>query len=146
MVVMCFALPVQFIEVYVLLLNLPFPSSNCLNHAHSILYFCQHSSWDKLVDSVYDKCLLFHRSEIDHLTELMHSRTVNSPIGEEGKRTAVVPSDSVLPRDQKEEYHRTPTLENGIEDHLVSTPRGTSSVCHFTSYVLLRYTYVYYLW
>ncbi|TKY53560.1 Nuclear pore complex protein NUP1 [Spatholobus suberectus] len=67
----------------------------------------------------------FTRSEIEHLTELMRSRTVDSSVGEEGKSTEVVPSDSILPREQKEEYPETPELENGIENHIVSTPYVT---------------------
>ncbi|XP_020230837.1 nuclear pore complex protein NUP1 isoform X2 [Cajanus cajan] len=67
----------------------------------------------------------FTRSEIEHLTELMRSRTVDSLVGEEGKRTEVVPSDPILPREQKEEYPKTPALENQIENHLVSTPYVT---------------------
>ncbi|XP_061353701.1 nuclear pore complex protein NUP1 isoform X13 [Gastrolobium bilobum] len=70
----------------------------------------------------------FTRSEIDHLTTLMRSRTVDPPVGEDGKRTEVVPSDPMLPRVQIEEYPKTPALENGIENHLVSTPYVTSSV------------------
>lgn len=109
--------------------------------------FCiltQYSFWDKvIVDSVRDKFLLFHRSEIDHLTELMRSRTVDSSIGEEGKRTEVVPqSNSIMPCDQKEEYLKTPALENGIENHLVvSTPYVTSSVWQFASYLSFIYMY-----
>lgn len=93
--------------------------------------FCilrQHSLWDKcLVDSASDKFLLFdlfHRSEIEHLTELMHSRTVDSTVGE-GKSTEVVPSDPILPHEQKEEYPKTPALETLNENHIVSTPHVT---------------------
>nr|XP_027189839.1 nuclear pore complex protein NUP1-like isoform X3 [Cicer arietinum] len=70
----------------------------------------------------------FTRSEIDHLTELMHSRSVDFPIGEEGKRTEVVPSESMLPRNQREEYPQTPAVENGIGKHLISTPHAISSI------------------
>ncbi|CAJ2673570.1 unnamed protein product [Trifolium pratense] len=69
----------------------------------------------------------FTRSEIDHLVELMHSRSVDTAAREEGKRTEVVPLESVLPRNQKEEYPQTPALENGIENH-VSTPHSTFSI------------------
>ncbi|RDX64251.1 Nuclear pore complex protein NUP1, partial [Mucuna pruriens] len=67
----------------------------------------------------------FTRSEIEHLTELMRSRTVDSSVGEEGKCTEVVPSDPILPCKQKEEYPQTPALENRIGNHLVSTPYVT---------------------
>ncbi|XP_045816724.1 nuclear pore complex protein NUP1 isoform X3 [Trifolium pratense] len=70
----------------------------------------------------------FTRSEIDHLVELMHSRSVDTAAREEGKRTEVVPLESVLPRNQKEEYPQTPALENGIENHVVSTPHSTFSI------------------
>ncbi|KAJ1404788.1 hypothetical protein SESBI_26366 [Sesbania bispinosa] len=67
------------------------------------------------------------KSEIDHLTALMRSRTVNAPVREEEKRTEMVPSEPTLPCGQKE-YPRTPTLENGIENRLVLTPPVQSSV------------------
>ncbi|XP_027367725.1 nuclear pore complex protein NUP1 isoform X2 [Abrus precatorius] len=70
----------------------------------------------------------FTRSEIDHLIELMRSRTVDLPVEEEGKRTEVIPSDPILPGEQKEEYPRTPALENGIDNHLISTPFVNSTV------------------
>jgi len=94
--------------------------------------FCilrQHSFWDKcFVDSACDKSLLFHRSEIEHLTELMRSRTVGSSVVEEGTSTEVVPSDPILPREQKEEYPKTPDPENAIENQLVSTPYVTKAI------------------
>ncbi|ESW17368.1 hypothetical protein PHAVU_007G233800 [Phaseolus vulgaris] len=62
----------------------------------------------------------FTRSEIEHLTELMRSRTVGSSVGEERKNTEVIPSDPVLPHAQREEYLKTPALENVMD--LVSTP------------------------
>ncbi|KAL2324993.1 hypothetical protein Fmac_024051 [Flemingia macrophylla] len=67
----------------------------------------------------------FTRSEIDHLTALMHSRTVNTPVREEEKGTEVVPSESMLPCEQKE-YPKTPA-QNGIENGLVVTPHVTRS-------------------
>ncbi|XP_061358405.1 nuclear pore complex protein NUP1-like [Gastrolobium bilobum] len=89
-----------------------------------VLYF----TLSVFLDFVHGKCLFFRRSEIDHLTTLIRSRTVDPPVGEDGKRTEVVPSDPMLPRVQIEEYPKTPALENGIENHLVSTPYVTSSV------------------
>ncbi|XP_022640341.1 nuclear pore complex protein NUP1 isoform X2 [Vigna radiata var. radiata] len=62
----------------------------------------------------------FTRSEIEHLTELMRSRTVGSSVEEERKSTEVIPSDPILPRGQREEYPKTPAVENVMD--LVSTP------------------------
>ncbi|KAH1034944.1 hypothetical protein GLYMA_20G070600v4 [Glycine max] len=70
----------------------------------------------------------FTRSEIEHLTELMRSRTVGSSVVEEGTSTEVVPSDPILPREQKEEYPKTPDPENAIENQLVSTPYVTKAI------------------
>ncbi|KAK7279079.1 hypothetical protein RJT34_24123 [Clitoria ternatea] len=70
----------------------------------------------------------FTRSEIDHLTELMRSRTADLPVGDEGKSTEVVPLDPILPCKQKEEFPKTPAVENRIEKHIVSTPHVTSTV------------------
>ncbi|CAJ1968001.1 unnamed protein product [Sphenostylis stenocarpa] len=64
----------------------------------------------------------FTRSEIEHLTEIMRSRTVGSSVGEERKNTEVILSDQILPHEQKEEYPKTPALENVMENCLVSTP------------------------
>ncbi|WVY96176.1 hypothetical protein V8G54_028327 [Vigna mungo] len=58
--------------------------------------------------------------EIEHLTELMRSRTVGSSVEEERKSTEVIPSDPILPRGQREEYPKTPAVENVMD--LVSTP------------------------
>ncbi|CAI8601997.1 unnamed protein product [Vicia faba] len=69
----------------------------------------------------------FTRSETDHLIELMRSRSVDTSVGEEGKKREVVPLES-LHRNQKEEYPQTPALENRIENQLVSTPHTTSSI------------------
>ncbi|KAK4284009.1 hypothetical protein QN277_000900 [Acacia crassicarpa] len=70
----------------------------------------------------------FTRSEIDHLTALLHSKTLESPVTEEEKRTEVVTSDLILSHEQKEGYPNSPALKNGIENRLVSTPFVTSSV------------------
>lgn len=79
--------------------------------------------------SVSDDCILFRRSERDQLTALMRSRTVGEPVREEEKKTEMVPSEPFLPFREKEEYPKTPALENGIENHLVKTPDiFTSSV------------------
>ncbi|XP_045819166.1 nuclear pore complex protein NUP1-like isoform X2 [Trifolium pratense] len=70
----------------------------------------------------------FSRSEIDHLTALMRSRTVDASVREEEKTPEMVPSESTLPSGQKEEYPKTPIAENRIENHLVLTQHVTSSV------------------
>ncbi|XP_061359498.1 nuclear pore complex protein NUP1-like [Gastrolobium bilobum] len=70
----------------------------------------------------------FSRSEIDHLTALMRSRTVDAPVREEEKKKEMDPSEPMLPCEQMEEYPKTPALENGIENRLVVTPHVTSSV------------------
>ncbi|CAL0321203.1 unnamed protein product [Lupinus luteus] len=70
----------------------------------------------------------FTRSEIDHLTALMRSRTVDTPIREEEKRTEVVPSEPMLFSELKDEDPKTPIVENRIENHLPLTPYVTSSV------------------
>ncbi|CAK8570492.1 unnamed protein product [Lathyrus sativus] len=70
----------------------------------------------------------FTRSETDHLIELMRSRSVDTAVGEEGKMTEVVPLESMLHCNQKEEHPQTPALENRIENHLVSPPHATSSI------------------
>ncbi|RZB88084.1 nuclear pore complex protein NUP1-like [Glycine soja] len=68
----------------------------------------------------------FTRSEIDHLTALMRSRTVNAPVKEEVKGTEMVPSEPMLLSGIKE-YPKTPALENGTKNGLVVTPHVASS-------------------
>ncbi|OIW13158.1 hypothetical protein TanjilG_07764 [Lupinus angustifolius] len=68
------------------------------------------------------------KSEIDHLTALMRSRTVDVPIREEEKHTEVVPSDPTLSSELKDEDPKTPIVENRIENRLALTPYVTSSV------------------
>ncbi|KAH1139068.1 hypothetical protein AAZX31_10G184300 [Glycine max] len=67
----------------------------------------------------------FTRSEIDHLTALMRSRTVNAPVKEEVKGTEMVPSEPMLLSGIKE-YPKTPALENGTKNGLVVTPHASS--------------------
>ncbi|XP_019413388.1 PREDICTED: nuclear pore complex protein NUP1-like isoform X2 [Lupinus angustifolius] len=69
----------------------------------------------------------FTREEVNHLTALMHSRTLDSALREEGRRTEVVPSDPMLPPDQKNECLKTPALENGIQNRVGSNPYVTTS-------------------
>lgn len=61
------------------------------------------------------------------MTALMRSRTVDAPVREEEKRTEMVLSEPTL----------SCALENGIENHLVSTPHVTSSVREFALVFLL---------
>ncbi|XVF82707.1 hypothetical protein PTKIN_Ptkin16aG0070700 [Pterospermum kingtungense] len=68
---------------------------------------------------------VFFRSEIDRLTSLLHSRTVDISGGTEEKRSEV---DLVVSHDQKEEFPKTPVRENGTENHLISTPVVSSTV------------------
>ncbi|CAI8603962.1 unnamed protein product [Vicia faba] len=70
----------------------------------------------------------FTRSEIDHLTALMQSRTVDAPIRGEEKSPEAIPSEPMLPSGQKEEYPKTPSVENGIENSLVLSRHVTPSV------------------
>ncbi|CAK8572926.1 unnamed protein product [Lathyrus sativus] len=70
----------------------------------------------------------FTRSEIDHLTALMQSRTVDAPIRGEEKSPEVIPSEPMLSSRQKEEHPKTPTVENGIENNLVLSQQVTPSV------------------
>ncbi|KAA8534607.1 hypothetical protein F0562_032134 [Nyssa sinensis] len=74
----------------------------------------------------------FTRFEIDRLTELLHSRTADLPVGDEDKRT-----DENIPKppsafERQEEFATGPKQEHGIEGHglhrVVSTPVVSSRV------------------
>ncbi|GMI84652.1 hypothetical protein HRI_002134500 [Hibiscus trionum] len=67
----------------------------------------------------------FTRSEIDHLTSLLHSRTVDFPGGNE---EMVSKGKPVVSYDKKEKLPETPVRENGTENHLISTPVVSSTV------------------
>ncbi|XVF24616.1 hypothetical protein REPUB_Repub13aG0142600 [Reevesia pubescens] len=67
----------------------------------------------------------FTRSEIDRLTSLLRSRTVDFPGGNEEKSSEVKP---VVSHDRKEEFPKTPVRENGTQNHLISTPVVKSTV------------------
>ncbi|KAL4339837.1 hypothetical protein GQ457_08G013060 [Hibiscus cannabinus] len=67
----------------------------------------------------------FTRSEIDHLTSLLHSRTVDFP---GGNGEMVSKGKQVVSYDKKEKLLETPVRENGTENHLISTPVVSSSV------------------
>ncbi|OMO50245.1 hypothetical protein CCACVL1_30550 [Corchorus capsularis] len=67
----------------------------------------------------------FTRSEIDRLTTLLHSRSVDVPGGNEEKSSQLKP---LVSHDGKDEFPKTPVRENGIENHLISTPIVRSTV------------------
>ncbi|KAF3968203.1 hypothetical protein CMV_007883 [Castanea mollissima] len=70
----------------------------------------------------------FTRSEIDRLTALLHARTLDINIGDEEKKSEVIPSEPVGSNVGREELSKAQTLENGIGSHLISTPVINSSV------------------
>lgn len=118
----------------------------CLSYisVHAILSFLMMMTyrWDSFyVDYMCGDCWLFHRAEIDHLTALMRSRTVNAPVRDEEKRTGVVPSEPMLPCRQKEEHPKTPTIENVFGNRLILTPHATSIVREF-ALIFMPYKYV----
>ncbi|TYJ38214.1 hypothetical protein E1A91_A05G428700v1 [Gossypium mustelinum] len=67
----------------------------------------------------------FTRSEIDHLTRLLCSRSADIPGGNEEKRPELI---SVVSHDKKEEFPKTPVREHVTENHLISTPVVSSTV------------------
>ncbi|CAL0333462.1 unnamed protein product [Lupinus luteus] len=70
----------------------------------------------------------FTSEEINHLTALMHSRTADSAVREEGKRAEVVlPSDPVLHTNLKNDYSEMPEPENGIQNRVLSHPYVTTN-------------------
>ena len=71
---------------------------------------------------------LLCRSEIDRLTALLHARTLDINIGDEEKKSEVIPSEPVGSNVGREELSKAQALENGIGGHLISTPVINSSV------------------
>ncbi|KAL4325670.1 hypothetical protein GQ457_11G006890 [Hibiscus cannabinus] len=67
----------------------------------------------------------FTRSEIDRLTSLLHSRTVDVPVGKGEMLSKVKP---VVSYDKNEKIPETPVRENGTGNHLISTPVVSSTV------------------
>ncbi|TYG72455.1 hypothetical protein ES288_D04G022300v1 [Gossypium darwinii] len=67
----------------------------------------------------------FTRSEIDLLTSLLRSRTVDITGGNEEKRSEMI---SVVSHDKKEDFLESPVRENGTENHLILTPVARSTV------------------
>lgn len=68
------------------------------------------------------------RSEIDRLTALLHSRTVDTSIVNQEKRSEVIPLKSFMSLDRHDTLSKIPAQTNGIQSHLVSTPAVSSSV------------------
>ncbi|MBA0600802.1 hypothetical protein Gorai_004001, partial [Gossypium raimondii] len=65
------------------------------------------------------------KSEIDLLTSLLRSRTVDITGGNEEKRSEII---SVVSHDKKEDFLESPVRENGTENHLILTPVARSTV------------------
>lgn len=76
-------------------------------------------------------CLFIHRSEIDRLTALLQSRSIDIPDGDEEKKSEVIPLQAVFSQNRKE-FPNTPVKNNGIENCLISTPTVNSSVGKFS--------------
>ncbi|TQD76512.1 hypothetical protein C1H46_037927 [Malus baccata] len=66
---------------------------------------------------------IFTRSEIDRLTALLHSRTIDMPVENLEKRFEGIPSKSVVCHNRREEFPKTPLLDKkGIDNCLASNP------------------------
>lgn len=68
------------------------------------------------------------RTEIDRLTALLHSQTVDTSIDNQGKRSEMIPLRSVTSLDRQDTIPKIPAQTNGKESHLMSTPAITLSV------------------
>lgn len=94
-----------------------------------------------------DVIQLLCRSEIDRLTALLHSRTLDINIGDEQKKSEVIPSEpvvSIVRREEvsnvrREELSKAQALENGIGSHFISTPVVSSSVGKISSILFMVY-------
>lgn len=64
----------------------------------------------------------FSRSEIDRLTALLRSKTSDIHVGDEEKKSEVIPPKPVVSFDRGEEFPRALALENGSKSCLISTP------------------------
>uniref|UniRef100_A0A2P2LGF6 Uncharacterized protein n=1 Tax=Rhizophora mucronata TaxID=61149 RepID=A0A2P2LGF6_RHIMU len=73
----------------------------------------------------------FTRSEIDRLTALLQSRSVDHNVGEEEKKSETITSKAELSQDKKEDLPIVPVVDNGIGRHLVSAPIVASKVGKF---------------
>lgn len=65
---------------------------------------------------------LLCRSEIDRLTALLRSKTSHIHVGDEEKKSEVIPLKPVVSFDRGEEFPRARALENGSKSCLISTP------------------------
>ncbi|KAG7946372.1 hypothetical protein I3843_14G037400 [Carya illinoinensis] len=70
----------------------------------------------------------FTRSEIDHLSALLHSKTVDIHIGDKEKKAELIPRELVVPHDRKEKFPIAQALGNSIGEHLISAPLISSRV------------------
>ncbi|KAG6677650.1 hypothetical protein I3842_14G038300 [Carya illinoinensis] len=70
----------------------------------------------------------FTRSEIDHLSALLHSKTVDIHIGDKEKKAELIPRELVVPHDGKEKFPIAQALGNSIGEHLISAPLISSRV------------------
>lgn len=77
---------------------------------------------------ILNEIQLLCRSEIDHLTALLHSKTVDIHIGDKEKKDEVIPRELVVPHDQKENFPIAQAVGNSIEANLLSTPVISSRV------------------
>ncbi|KDP29495.1 hypothetical protein JCGZ_19334 [Jatropha curcas] len=64
----------------------------------------------------------FTRSEIDQLTSLLQSRTVDLPVGNQEKKSEMIFSKGLSSLDRNEEFPITPVKDNGLENHHISNP------------------------
>lgn len=80
------------------------------------------------VFSVTDQ-LLWYRSEIDRLTELLHSRTIEFPARDDGKLTEANHSNPPSNLERHEELSSSPMQENRNEKFIgIPTPAVSTRV------------------
>uniref|UniRef100_A0A2P2LGH0 Nuclear pore complex protein NUP1-like isoform X2 n=1 Tax=Rhizophora mucronata TaxID=61149 RepID=A0A2P2LGH0_RHIMU len=70
----------------------------------------------------------FTRSEIDRLTALLQSRSVDLHAEDEEKKSELITSKAELSQDRKEDLPIVPVIDNGLDSHVVSTPIVASKV------------------
>lgn len=68
------------------------------------------------------------RSEIDRLTALLHSKTIDTSIENGEKSSEAIPLKSFMSHHNQDAFPKMHARANGIETHLVSTPAVGSSV------------------
>ncbi|KAM7267586.1 hypothetical protein ACFE04_009752 [Oxalis oulophora] len=64
----------------------------------------------------------FTRSEIEHLTSLLHSRTIDPPTGNEEKRSEIIPLKQMTTCAGPEQFLKTAAQNNGVGSHFTSSP------------------------